>query len=101
MSDDTAKTTRYTDHGVKVTITRNDAEPAFTLSFTENPTTPTFEGHAPVNTHEGKHNASSKHSSDHSCSKKGGNHSNHHGKSHDQKGSSHSLLNLRITLYWA
>lgn len=89
MSDDTAKTTRYTDHGVKVTITRNDAEPAFTLSFTENPTTPTFEGHAPVNAHEGKNNASSKHSSDHNHSKKGGNHSNYHGKSHDQKGSNH------------
>ncbi|EFO65164.1 Hypothetical protein GLP15_2546 [Giardia lamblia P15] len=90
MSDGTAKATRYTDQGVKVTVTKNDTEPAFTLSFTENPATLTFEEHASLSVNEGKRIVDGKHTPDHHYPKKRNDHSHHHIKPHDQKGNGHT-----------
>lgn len=90
MSDGATKATRYTDQGIKVTVTKNDTEPTFTLSFTENPAALTFEEHASLSISEGKRAADGKHTSEHHHSKKRSDHLHHHTKPHDQKGNGHT-----------
>lgn len=70
MSDGATKATRYTDQGIKVIVTKNDTEPTFTLSFTENPAALTFEEHASLSISEGKRAADGKHTSEHHHSKR-------------------------------